>query len=698
LQNVSKSVINKIFIFFLIFCPFVIFGQDIPVQEHGNENDTIIGNSNIMPPAVDSTSVGNVPKRLSFTGDKADRTLFTEVSRIDTAKPINYWQITERTGEIIQGKPDTTLTEYFHRTHVEGYSTSMAYLGNLGSPMESRLFFERADRSHFMFMDNYSLYNQSINNINFINTKIPHSNISYQRAGSRPNREERFQTLLAVNFGKKLNVGVNLDYLYARGFYDSQASRHVEWGFFSNYISDRHQVHILYNPSEYINNENGGISNDYYLSHPDYLNVINLQSKEIPVNIRNTWNQLKGKNIYLNYHYNIGFERNTELTTEDGDTIKRFIPVSAVILTMNYKDKKRLFYSTDTASINKFYDYRDFLRKGTDLRDSTSYWELSSTLGLSMREGFSSWAKFDLTAFLTQDFRSFTMMDTISVKREASQKSTYLGGELAKRTGKILRYNAQGSLGILGYNLGDINLSGHIETHIPVWNNIASLNVDGYIKNIAPTYYENHFFSKYFNWNNDFNKVRKVYAGGELAIPHTNTAFGLGVENVTNYIYFNKTGYPEQYAGNIQVVAAHLKQSVLYKAFHWDNRVVYQKSSDEKRLPLPDISLYSSMFVEFKVAGVLRIQIGGNIHYWTMYYAPAYEPATQQFKIQDEVKTGNYPLISGFVNCHLKQTRFFIEYYNAGASLISPPEYFSVPHYPVNPTVIKLGISVDFIN
>jgi hypothetical protein len=318
-----------------------------------------------------------------------------------------------------------------------------------------------------------------------------------------------------------------------------------------------------------------------------------------------------------------------------------------------------------------------------------------------MREGFKPWAKFDLTAFLTQDFRNFTMMDTIPINQEASQKSTYIGGELAKRTGKILRYDAHVNFGVLGDNLGEMNLSGHIETRIPVLKDTAIVDAKGYIKNQLPTYYENHYHSKYFWWDNDFGTIKRVYLGGELTIPHTKTNIGLGVENVTNYIYFAENGYPNQHAGNIQIIAAHLKQNFQFKALHWDSQLVYQKTSDKSIIPLPDLSLYSSLFVEFKIAQVLTIQMGANVHYWTKYYSPTYEPATQQFRLQreaDRVMVGNYPLINGFINCHLKQTRFFIEYYNAGASYISPPEYFSMPHYPVNPTVLKLGVSVDFIN
>jgi hypothetical protein len=686
-------VARTIIVLFFLILPLIASGQNIIIQNA--ENEEIIAKEDSIP-AIAPDSVNAIDATSQPLA--AHPELLAADFKIDTTQTINFWRITERTGEIIQGNPDTILTEYYHRTNVEGNSLAVAYLGNLGLPMEPRIFFERADRSHFIFTDPYYAYAQAPNKFNFINTKTPHSNVSYQRAGSRENMEERMQAVLTTNFGKKLNIGVNIDYLYARGFYNSQASKHLEWVFFGNYLSDRHQLHLFVNPADYMNGENGGIEDDNYISHPDYMDNTNLRSKDFKTNLDLTWNHLKGKSIYLNYHYNLGFERETGQTSEK-EIIKQFVPVSAIIYTLDYKDKKKRFHTKDSLSVDNFYDNRDFFNRGFAVHDSTSYWTLSNTIGLSMREGFSSWAKFDLTAFLTQDFRSFTMMDTIPfVNHEANQKSTYIGGELAKRTGKILRYDAMGSLGILGDNLGDMNLSGHIETRIPFLNDTASVDARGHIKNLSPVYYENHYHSKYFWWNNNFSKIKKVYVSGELTIPHTKTKIGLGVENVTNYIYFDQTGYPKQHPGNIQIIAIQLQQNFHYKAFHWLNQLVYQKTSNETIVPLPDLSLYSSMFFEFKIAKVLTIQMGANIHYWTKYYAPSYEPATQQFRLQNDVLVGNYPLISGFINCHLKQTRFFIEYYNAGASYISPPEYFSIPHYPVNPTILKLGVSVDFIN
>jgi hypothetical protein len=682
-----------------VFCLAVItYSQEISVQD----------SVPVLPVLTDSIQAPVADTEVADTDSTARIRDFTHLeapaAAIDTTRKINYWQLTERTGEMVPAHPDTFLTDYFHRTHAEGAGVAVAYLGNLGLPMESRVFFERADRSQFMFNDGFYAYMKSPGTFNFINTKIPHSNVAYQRAGSRQLMEERLRALLTTNIGKKLNLGIDLDYLYARGYYQSQSAKHLEWVLFGSYLSDRHRVHLYINPADYTNAENGGVVNDNDISHPTSQGS-NTTTRDIPTHLgvgsqNSTWNRLRGNRAWLNYHYNLGFERKTELVNEEGDTLTRFIPVSSVIYTFDYRNNQKSFYTNDSSSVAQYYaGNTDFFadRRG-GVRDSTSWWSLSNTFALSLREGFSHWAKFDLTAFLTHDIRSFTMMTADPlIDEEKTLNATFLGGELAKRGGKILRYHAQGSFGVLGENLGDLNLSGTVETRIPVWGDTASIQANASIKNLEPTWYEKHYRSRYFWWDNDFGKVRRLYVGGAINIPHTQTRFSLGIENVSNYIYFDKTGLPAQYNGSVQVMAARLDQNFQWKALHWDNQIVYQKSGKPEIIPLPDLAACSSVYIQFPIT-VLTIQLGANAHYWTKYYAPSYEPAIQQFKLQDELQVGHYPLVSAFVNCHLKQTRFFVEYYNAGARFISPTNYFSLPHYPVNPTILKLGLSVDFIN
>jgi hypothetical protein len=76
---------------------------------------------------------------------------------------------------------------------------------------------------------------------------------------------------------------------------------------------------------------------------------------------------------------------------------------------------------------------------------------------------------------------------------------------------------------------------------------------------------------------------------------------------------------------------------------------------------------------------------------------PGYEPLTMQFYNQRDMELGNFPIATAYLNLHLKYTRFFIMMYNV-ANGMGNAQSFSLYRYPVNPRVLKLGISWRFNN
>ena len=94
---------------------------------------------------------------------------------------------------------------------------------------------------------------------------------------------------------------------------------------------------------------------------------------------------------------------------------------------------------------------------------------------------------------------------------------------------------------------------------------------------------------------------------------------------------------------------------------------------------------------------VLSAQLGANLRYFTEYYSPCYMPATAQFYNQSTTKVGNFPVINVYANFHLKQARFFVEYYHIN-QLFMKTAYFSMPNYPLSPAIFKIGVSTNFYN
>lgn len=156
---------------------------------------------------------------------------------------------------------------------------------------------------------------------------------------------------------------------------------------------------------------------------------------------------------------------------------------------------------------------------------------------------------------------------------------------------------------------------------------------------------------------------------------------------------------PEQKSGSLQVLSASLNQDFKLGIFHLDNEVTWQKSSDQTVLPLPDLSLYHNFYMQFKLAKkVLSVQLGADLRYFTKYNAPAYMPAIQNFHLQptdDQVEIGGYPIVNVYANLHLKRTRFYVMMYHVNQGM-SRPNYFLSPHYPINPRVLKFGLSWNF--
>ncbi len=641
-------------------------------------------------------------------------------------KRITGYRLTPLLGEQYVAPMDTNTLNFGNSTLVEANSLAVGYLANIGSAAQTRIFSERQEARDFVFADPYDYYITTPENAMFYNTKIPYTEVLYTTAGGSGNKEERLKGMLTTNFGKQINIGGDIDYIYARGFYKNNGNKLLSYRLFGSYQTERYEAHAYLSNFNFVNYENGGLANDSVITHHDeYFAGGRNQDDPKAYDIRyavKAWNRVRGKQYFLTHRYNLGFYRELEEETDTlGNPLKQFIPVSSIIHTIEYKDNRRRFVGESTALDNSYLNPDGTPRVYglvTGVDDRTSYWNLRNTFGLSMREGFQDWVKFGLTAFITFDKRRFELPAEIpglnygptgsgydptptSLNFPVSQRydefSTYIGAEISKRLGSILTYDARGELCVVGDDIGEFRATGHLQTKFNLFNKDAIIRAEGYFKNVTPAFYTRHFHSRYFWWDNNLNMTQQIYAGAKIDLESTRTQLSAGIESIQNYVFFNKQGLPEQKSGNLQVLSARVKQDIIYRAFGWENEAAYQLSSDKDVLPLPQISVYSNIYLKFKLAKVLTIQLGANMYYNTAYYAPYYEPATQQFQVQDEVKVGNYPLINAYANFHLKQARFFVMAYNLSNKFVEP-NYFSLAHYPLNPMVLKMGISVTFNN
>ena len=172
-------------------------------------------------------------------------------SKVSTAAidpKLYMWNLDERLGNRQMIPADTISHNFQNENLVEGITGHNNYLGNLGSPSMSRIFFDRpVESSQYLFIDPYSSFFVTPQNFKFANSRLPYTNLTYFKSGSKVDGEERFKSYFSVNVNKSLAFGFNIDYQYGRGFYTDQSTSHFNGALFGSYIGDQYQAHLLYN-------------------------------------------------------------------------------------------------------------------------------------------------------------------------------------------------------------------------------------------------------------------------------------------------------------------------------------------------------------------------------------------------------------------------------------------------------------------
>ena len=656
-------------------------------------------------------------------GNPIDTTAVTDASTIPIG--LYQWKVSRRLGNIIPVPVDTIMSGFQNSNDPAGLTGQYNYLGNLGAPRMSRIFFDRKEDSQFFFTDPYDQTVLRPEDVTFTNTLSPFTNLTYYKSFNSRNSEERFKSYFAINANKRLGFGFYIDYVYGRGMYSNQSTALFNGGLFASYRGDKYDLHFIFNNDNLKMRENGGITDDRYITDP--LDMAEGKKKysstDIPVALNKVWNHNTSYHTFLTHRYNLGFykERTDSIDADSVRIIQDFVPVTSFIHTLELDLNGRKYITQDDAQNRKLFEQTFF---GNDSIDKNRRTSLRNTFGISLREGFNKWAKAGLTAFVTHEYRDFTLPDSIEGSTLRSIKHYkenifYVGGELLKAQGKTLHYKVLGEVAVAGEDAGQFRVEGNGDLNFNVLGDSVRLEANAYVKNLNPTFYYRHFHSKHYWWDNsDLSKIMRTRVEGKLSFKRLGTTLRAGVENIKNYTYLANTSVPvtnrqgdvtsylnnaavKQHGGNIQVFTAMWQQKFQMGIFHLDGELVYQKSSEQAILPLPELSAYGNLYLKTGlVKNVLQVELGADVRYFTKYNAPDYSPVIGQFYLQNpdnEIAIGGCPMVNVYANLHWKRTRIFLMMYNVNQTS-GNSRYFLAPHYPISPRILKLGISWNFFD
>ena len=231
-------------------------------------------------------------------------------------KGIKVWTVDERFGDRRNADVDTLQHMFMNTIFTTGVYGEYNTTGNLGAPRINRIFINRHPEEQFIFTQPYDYFIKPVEKFHFTNTLSPLTNLTYNTCGDRMNGEDHFNAKFCVNASKKLGAGFTTDYIYGRGYYQEQSTSHFNFSLFGSYLGDRYQAHLLFSTNHQKVTENGGINNDYYITHPEGFSN-RYQSSEIPTALASNWNRNDNQHVFFSHRYSIGFNRKVPMTPEE---------------------------------------------------------------------------------------------------------------------------------------------------------------------------------------------------------------------------------------------------------------------------------------------------------------------------------------------------------------------------------------------
>lgn len=736
-------------------------------------------------------------------------------------KGIYVWTIDRIFGDIVPAEMDTVPHLYPNSTFNSGIYGQYNTTGNNYTARQNRVVIDRPLADQFLFVQPYGFVRKAPDELQFTNTLSPFTNLSYDNCGDKQNGEDHIEAKFAVNANKRLGFGFDLNYAYARGYYSNQSASHFAATLYGSYVGDRYQMHTVFSTYHQKVSENGGITDDNYITHPEQY-TDSYAENEIPTLLQQNWNRNNSLHFFLTHRYSFGFYRHEKMTEEemkakefakasnkdklereakeaskDGETDNRrlsrgkssvpttpsgrpegariageepvsdipqiparmdssrvevdtqdkmdsllavsaledsinstmkrvYVPVTSFIHTLDYNTYDRIYQayrSPNEYYADTFYDYMDGqMRYGGDsIYDQTKMRSVRNTLGIALLEGFNKYAKAGLKVFASHELRKFKMPGLYdylgtrsSVLEEWTENCITVGGQLNKTQGNTFHYNLMAETCVAGEDIGQLKVNFATDLNFPLFGDSVTLAAKAYFYRLNPTFYQRNFHSKHLWWDeNGLSKETRTRIEGLFTYRKTNTSLRVAIEEMQNYTYFgmsydrdgeqvkNMSAGVRQCKSNINLLTAQLKQNFRLGILHWENILTYQNSSQEDVLPVPSLNLFTNLYLKFKIVNQLSVELGGDATWFSQYAAPEFLPMLNQYVVQEngasKVEIGNYPIVDIYANMHLKQARFFIMYSHANAGNGNKC-YFLTPHYPLNGSVLHIGVSWNFYN
>ena len=161
---------------------------------------------------------------------------------------------------------------------------------------------------------------------------------------------------------------------------------------------------------------------------------------------------------------------------------------------------------------------------------------------------------------------------------------------------------------MLGRNLGDAIVKEYYRSSIRLFSDTLDVLPKAGIRQF-PDIFQEHWNDNHFKWENSFKKQHEVVVKSQLQWNRIRLMAGFNYALMSNYLYVNENAMPSQFGSEFSVMNIWLNKEFVLGHFRWNNKLLWQVSSNADVLHLPELNAYSSISFASRLFKVLAFQL-----------------------------------------------------------------------------------------
>lgn len=567
-----------------------------------------------------------------------------------------------------------------------------------GNPFTPAVFALRPKDNDFWFLNHYSPYIKTHDNILYFDTRQPFSLLNFVGGAKKLD-------MLKLIHSQNINESLNFTFIYdiindfseknPGGHYTNNQDRIHSLALSGAYTKHKYQAHANFIFNKLTTQENGGIKDEDKFSDP------NFRPENLESNLTNSNNIISQLGGQYNQEYRFGSYSTDTVIIEKDTVINKILNNKFSII---HDIKFDRFFRIYKDIPNGFYN-NNFLNH-SETYDSTVYHLTDNRFYVNfLLNGNGKISKFQVLAGFRNTFNYYQILNKVEQFTNSKNEivdtiryakffaSHYLSGILKFETSKS-QFNGEVNYGVAARNVFDIDIKANYNQYLTNFLNFdAYFNFERKTSEIFYSFYK----SNNFKWNNeDLSKINNTRGGIDFNFHKWKFNIGTNLNLIHNYFVFDTLAIPKQISKTNFIADLYIKNLLKLGPMHWFNQLTYQYISDRSNVPLPEFIVYSNLYFKKDILNkVMILQIGIDFKYHSKIYGYAYMPAIGAFYLQNIKEIGDYPNASAYIAMKIKSLRAFVKASNA-SSLITPRNYYLLYQIPDNPMSINFGISWEF--